>query len=210
MIELCPLCNSESSVFYNENNRIFFSCPCCKLIFLQRSLLLDTCQELERYKLHQNNALDEGYQQFTAPLVTAIETRCTPNDKGLDFGCGRDSALTYILKQKEYNIAQYDPFFANNPKLLERKYHYIACCEVIEHFYTPHREFELFSNILHNGGMLLCMTHIFDSTIDFKNWYYKNDPTHVSIYRKDTCEWISQHFKFANYEISNRLIVFKK
>ena len=53
------------------------------------------------------------------------------------------AALLAMIKDKGFNISSYDPFFANNPELLNCKYDYIACCEVIEHFHNPAREFAL-------------------------------------------------------------------
>ena len=116
--------------------------------------------------------------------------------------------ISKVLKDYDYQIAQYDPFFHNFPDLLKYKYDYIACCEVIEHFYNPHKEFELLKNLLHQDGKLYCMTDIYDNNIDFYKWYYKNDPTHVFIYQKETFQWIKEKFGFSDVQINERLIVF--
>lgn len=210
MTQVCPLCATESSVFFESPNQLFFACPCCNLIFLHRNLLLNSVQEHERYNLHQNNSLDIGYQKFVQPIVTKIETLLLPMHKGLDFGSGKDSAISYMLTKKNYTILQYDPYYAPNSKLLSETYHYIACCEVIEHFYNPFKEFELLYSLLQPRGVLLCMTNLYKPTIDFNNWYYKNDPTHVSIFSEKTCHWIAQTFGFKKVEIENRLIIFSK
>ncbi|MCL4857464.1 MAG: methyltransferase, partial [Flavobacteriales bacterium] len=57
-------------------------------------------------------------------------------------------------------------------------------------------------------GKLICMTDIYNPTIDFASWYYKNDPTHVFIYQKETFEWIKTTFNFSELTIEKRLVVF--
>ena len=131
-----------------------------------------------------------------------------PIHKGLDFGAGTGPVISKILQDNNFEIAQYDPFFHNHPELLKKRYDYIACCEVIEHFYNPRKEFQLLRNLLQPNGKLYCMTDIYDQTIDFEKWYYKNDPTHVFIYHKKTVEWIKDKFGFSDVTINDRLITF--
>ena len=79
---------------------------------------------------------------------------------------------------------------------------------MIEHFYTPIKEFALLKNLLLKGGILYCMTDIYNQDIDFSSWYYKNDPTHVFIYQKNTINWIKNEFDFCDVKIIGRLITF--
>lgn len=210
MNQSCPLCNSVSSVFFESHKQIFLQCSCCSLIFLHRNFLLTSTQEFERYQLHENNALDKGYQQFVKPLANYIFSNFLPSHAGLDFGSGKDSSISYLLKQQSYNIVQYDPFFKPYNQLLTYSYDYIICCEVIEHFYNPVKEFTLLYSLLKNNGTILCMTDLYNPSIDFGTWYYKNDPTHVSIFSKKTCEWIAHTYGFTHFEIQNRVILFSK
>jgi len=210
MNQSCPLCNSESSEFYHSHQQIFFICPCCSLIFLHNNLRLQTNKEFERYNLHQNNPYDTGYQSFVSPITAEIESRYSPLHQGLDFGSGKSSAISHILRSKNFDITEYDPFFANNPLALQRTYDYIACCEVIEHFYHPFKEFSLLYSLLKPSGELICMTDLYSPSINFETWYYKNDPTHVCIYTVETCEWITQEFGFSNCDILQRRIIFTK
>ena len=113
-----------------------------------------------------------------------------------------------MLQDNNYDIATYDPFFHNYPKLLEEKYDYIGCCEVIEHFCNPNKEFHLFKKLLNKNAKLYCMTDIYDDSIDFSRWYYKNDPTHIFFYHKKTFEWIKKEFNFLDVTIKHRLIIF--
>ena len=52
------------------------------------------------------------------------------------------------------------------------------------------------------------MTDLYNENIDFHNWYYKNDPTHVFIYQMNTIHWLQQEFGFADVKIDGRLITF--
>jgi len=60
--------------------------------------------------------------------------------------------------------------------------------------------------MLKSGGRLYLMSDIYDGR-DFGSWYYKNDPTHVFLYTKETFEWIREHFGFKTLEIDKRFIL---
>ena len=89
---------------------------------------------------------------------------------------------------------------------MEQKYDYIACCEVIEHFYNPKKEFELLKKLLKEDGILYLMTGIYNSTIDFSKWWYKNDSTHVFIFQEKTFEYIKNKFDFKDLKIEKNFI----
>ncbi len=166
--------------------------------------------EKKHYSHHNNDVNDKGYQNFVSPITSSILKDYTPKDKGLDFGAGTGSAISKVLTDNQYQISQYDPYFHNHPNLLENQYNYIACCEVVEHFHHPDKEFELLKKLLFPDGKLYIMTHLYDSAIDFENWYYKNDTTHVFMYQKETMQYIKSTFGFTDVLIENRLIVFTK
>ena len=205
--QACPLCNSTSSQF-EENT--FLICNNCKGIFRPQSQLPTEISEKSRYEDHENNATDVHYQKFVEPITNAIFQNFTQNDTGLDFGSGASSPIKQVLTQKDYNIQQYDPFFHNNTNLLKQTYDYIAACEVIEHFHNPAKEFKLLYKLLKPTGTLLCMTHLYNETIDFKNWYYRRDKTHTFIYQTETINYIQKAFNFQSNKINNRLIIFTK
>jgi SAM-dependent methyltransferase len=202
---ICPLCNSNSKAFYKDE---FYECSCCGGIFRPIEKLLDNEKEKERYESHTNDSDDLGYQNFVSPITNCVLKEFSKEDIGLDFGCGKDSPIVKILRNNEYKIFEYDPYFFDDKKVLEQKYDYIACCEVIEHFYTPKKEFELFKKLLKNGGVLYLMTGIYKDNIDFSKWWYKNDLTHVFIYTDKTFEWIKKEFAFENMQIQKNFIKF--
>jgi SAM-dependent methyltransferase len=162
--------------------------------------------ERKRYTEHNNCVDDPRYQKFVSPIVDEIKHDFTPEHMGLDFGAGPGPVITKLLQDADYKIELYDPFFWNRPEVLSVNYDYIACCEVIEHFNNPLKDFWRLQSLLKPGGVLYCMTEIYSDQINFKNWHYKNDPTHVFFYHKNALEWIKHNLHFSSLQISNRLI----
>lgn len=201
----CPLCGEKGTAFYKDK---FFLCPNCSGIFRPTFHYPVPAAEKARYEEHNNDVNDIGYQQFVFPIAAAVFKECSAADRGLDFGAGKAPVLSKLLSDKNYTVRQYDPFFHKYPELLEETYDYIVSCEVIEHFYSPSKEFALLKKLLKPGKTLYCMTHIYSPDIDFHKWYYKNDQTHVFIYQKETLEWIKTNFAFSSLTIENRLIKF--
>ena len=199
----CQLCNAKSTIFYKDE---FYKCSCCKAIFRPKEKLLDNEKEKQRYDSHTNDANDLGYQNFVKPITNSILNEFKSGDIGLDFGCGKDSPIVKILEENSYKIAKYDIFFYDDKKILEQKYDYIACCEVIEHFYNPKKEFELLKSLLKDSGVLYLMTGIYSDEMDFSKWWYKNDLTHVFIYTKETLYWIKKEFGFKDIKIEKNFI----
>jgi SAM-dependent methyltransferase len=207
-INTCPLCSSESTIFFQRKERLYHQCSNCSGIFVDKALLPEPTKEKQRYKEHNNDVENEGYQKFVSPITSAILKSFSENHIGLDFGAGTGPVIAKILNDNNYNIKLYDPFFHNIPELLNEKYNYIACCEVMEHFHNPFKEFKLLKRLLKPNGKLFCLTHIYHVGIPFANWYYKNDPTHVFIYQKETLAWIKKEFGFSKMEIEGNFIWF--
>ncbi|WP_108868604.1 class I SAM-dependent methyltransferase [Aquimarina aquimarini] len=207
----CSLCASETKLFSEVQGRAYFECLQCKGILLHPAHFLTPEEEKQRYQLHQNDVNDLSFQKYALPIVNRIQKDYTQSHKGLDFGSGSGPVISHLLKQKNYTITEYDPFFYNHVNALEKKYDYIVCCEVIEHFYTPYKEFDLLHSLLLPNGTLYCKTKVYDPRTDFDSWWYKNDPTHVFFYTMDTIHWIKKRFNFKSIEIAdNDLIVFTK
>ena len=201
----CPLCNNLSSVFY-QDTQTYYRCSKCCGIFVDNADLPDEISEKQRYELHDDDTQDEGYRKFVFPITSSIVNDFSKDSCGLDFGAGTSAIISVVLEEKGYCISNYDPYFHNHKELLENKYDYISSCEVIEHFYNPYKEFKLLKSMLKPDAKLYLMTDIYDESIDFASWYYKNDPTHVFLYTKATFEWIKDEFDFSDVSIKKRLI----
>lgn len=205
---LCPLCTEVGVLIYKNKNKYFYKCKNCLGVFSDEFSKPNLEEEKLIYTQHKNNVDDINYQKFVSPITLNILKEFSSISRGLDFGAGSGPVITKVLSDKNYTICSYDPIFHQNKELLNKNYDYIASCEVIEHFHYPYKEFKLLKSILNLGGKLYCMTEIYNDSIDFSSWYYKNDPSHVFFYTKSTLEWIKEEFGFVDVKIEGRLIVF--
>lgn len=205
MKQLCRLCGNSANFFYEDKQR-YFHCHECDAIFTAFQDLLDRQSEKERYELHTAE-IDAGYKKFVFPLASRVMNDFSKDAQGLDFGSGRSQIVAKVLQENGYAIKPYDPFFLNDIDLLTKTYNYITSCEVIEHFYNPKKEFELLRTLLKEKGRLYLMTELYDDTINFSTWYYKNDPTHVFFYSIKTIQFIQKKFEFKSVRIDKRVII---
>lgn len=206
----CLLCNSSTKLFHENKGNKYYRCENCFSIMLDPSNYISKEEEKERYKTHNNDVDDTGYQKFVSPIVEGVKHNYNTNHIGLDYGAGTGPVITSLLEKESYQVKLYDPYFHNEPKNLQKKYDYIICSEVIEHFYNPYNEFKALKDMLNIGGSIFCMTSLYDEDIDFKNWYYKNDETHVFFYHKKALEWIKNEFNFSDLAIDEKLIKLTK
>ncbi|HPL96740.1 MAG TPA: class I SAM-dependent methyltransferase [Smithellaceae bacterium] len=175
---------------------------------MDREYFVSPAAEKRRYEEHKNDIHDPRYQEFVGPIVSKIQERFTNKHRGLDYGAGTGPVIAKLLRDKGYSIELYDPFFWNDATVLDATYDFVVCCEVIEHFHSPAKEFKRLRSLLKPGGALYCMTDLYSEDTDFKNWYYKNDPTHVFFYKKNTLEWIKKQLGFVSFEQKDRITLF--
>ena len=204
---ICTLCSSE---LINKKDKFYYQCDTCKALVKDNMHYLSPEEEKARYETHNNDVNDIGYQNFTMPITSFVLENFNADDKGLDFGSGTGPVISTMLKKKDYDIVQYDPFFAPNPELLNQQYDYIFSCEVFEHFYQPKKEIDRLLSLLNDKGYLLIMTMLYNDGIDFRGWNYRNDDTHVFIFRKETIQYISEEWNLEIKVLTDRLIVFRK
>ncbi len=205
----CTLCNSKALLFEEIKQKKYYKCPECLSVLLHPAYYISNEEEKSRYEEHNNDVQDPNYQKFVSPIVTSIKQSFTPEHIGLDFGAGTGPVITKLLRDEGFNIDLYDPYFYNNPEKLTERYDYIACCEVIEHFHNPEKEFRLLRSLLKRGGVLFCMTEVYSEDIDFAKWYYNNDSTHVFFYHAQAFNWIKSNLNYSDAIITKRLVTLK-
>jgi SAM-dependent methyltransferase len=189
----CPLCREDAHFYASApGGKNYLKCPECALIFLHPYHRLSPAAERARYELHQNESSDADYVGFLRRLANPLMERLAPGARGLDFGCGPAPVLAGIFTTAGFPCAAYDPFFAPDATLLEERYDYVACSEVIEHLYDPASTFETLRRLLGPGGKLGVMTRSPPDEHAFADWWYRRDPTHVCFYSKDTLRWIGE------------------
>lgn len=203
----CTLCGS---VLINKKDDYYYDCHLCKAIVKDKKYYLSADKEKARYETHNNDVNDSGYQNFVLPITNYVIEKYLPEHQGLDFGSGTGPVISSILMKKGFDIVQYDPFF--NPKLnfLNNMYDYIIGCEVFEHFYNPKTEIDRLTSLLKVNGRMLIMTMLYNDQINFNTWNYRNDSTHVFIYREETVKYIASIKKLEIDILTDRFIVLRK
>lgn len=183
----CRVCGEEQvRDLVSVGELRYLRCDACEATLLASAHLLEADAELAFYLTHRNDADDAGYRAFLARLVEPLRMQLAPGSIGLDYGCGPDSALAVMLEEFGHRVISYDPFFAPDASVLERRYDFVACTEVIEHFHQPADEFARLDRMLEPGGVLALMTCFQTDDARFPNWHYRRDPTHVVFYREHT------------------------
>ena len=204
---ICTLCGST---LINKKDEFYYDCDICKAIVKDEKYYLIAEEEKAIYETHNNDINDIRYQNFTMPITNYVIEKFSPEHKGLDFGSGTGPVISSMLMEKDYDIVQYDPFFAPNQDIFNYMYDYIVSCEVFEHFYNPKIEIDSLTSLLKVNGILLVMTMLYNDQIDFTKWNYRNDSTHVFIYRKKTIEYIAKERKLEIDILTDRFIVLRK
>jgi hypothetical protein len=210
-IPICSLCGqADCGHFATVRGRVYWRCRRCDLAFLDPSQHPDPAAERAEYRLHQNDPEDPRYQRhlkvLTDPLVAGLE----PGTAGLDFGAGPGPAIKPMLAGQGFPLSNYDPCFWPDEALLQRRYGFIACTEVAEHFFHPGRSFDQLAALLLPGGRLGIMTSMLTDGIDFEHWYYIREISHVAFYSPKTFAWLAARHGWRLRLIPPRVALFDR
>jgi hypothetical protein len=207
----CPLCDSSPVTDYHRDAvRSYLQCNQCQLVFVPRRFHLSQANEKEIYDRHQNSPEDSGYRFFLSRLLTPLLSHVTPNSEGLDFGSGPGPTLSLMLSEEGHNMAIYDPFYAPDTNVLKRTYDFITITEVAEHLSAPRLELDQLWGLLRPGGWLGIMTKLVIDEPAFAGWHYKNDPTHISFFSRETFKHLAQHWSTEVEFIGDDVILLQK
>ncbi|MBM7071716.1 class I SAM-dependent methyltransferase [Shewanella sp. 202IG2-18] len=204
--QCCVLCKQPSLTFYHQDKqREYWQCQHCLLVQVPKSFHLTVEQEKAEYDKHDNQDDDAGYRRFLSRCLDPVLEMVSPQQQGLDFGCGEGRVLSKMAQEAGFAMSNYDLFYANDNSVLEQQYDFITATEVIEHIYDAQGTFELFDDRLKTGGMLALMTKRIKDVDAFSRWHYKNDPTHICFYSEYTFEWLANsynwHFEFVANDV---------
>lgn len=207
----CPLCESApANEFCRDLRRRYFQCAECALIFADPAARLKPDEEKAVYDQHQNSPGDPRYRHFLNRIAEPLVERLgKPGLQGLDFGSGPGPTLSAMLAEQGYDMSVYDPFYAPDASVLNRRYDFVTCTEAIEHFHTPGKEWRLLLDLVKPGGWLGIMTRLVPESGDFSNWHYKIDPTHVSFFSRGTFRHLARRDRLACEFIGEDVILLK-
>jgi len=193
---ICPLCEEgAATAFHQDKHRDYYLCSNCRLVFVPPGQWLTAVAEKAEYDLHENSPHDAGYRRFLGRLFNPLVDYLEAGSAGLDFGCGPGPTLSLMFKEAGFPMEIYDPFYADQPHLLEQQYDFITATEVVEHLHDPKRELERLWCCLKPKGKLGIMTKLVIDREAFAHWHYKNDLTHVCFFSLSTFEWLAAQWQ---------------
>ena len=207
----CPLCSSqEISDFHKDRSREYLRCETCRLIFVPREYHVSPADEKAEYDLHENSPDDPGYRKFLGRLFEPINDRLAAGSSGLDFGSGPGPTLSVMFEEVGHNVSIYDPFYSPDEPPLSRQYDFVTASEVVEHFRNPAETLQRLWSCVKPGGLLGIMTKLALDKASFANWHYKNDPTHVSFFSRETFNWLAELWRARLTVVGSDVILFAK
>lgn len=191
----CKICKRETERIEKHLrkralSRFYRRCPYCEFIFLEKQFLISPEDEFQIYELHENNIDDPRYVEFFMKFIDAaiVDYMDIEDANCLDFGSGPEPVLAALLSRKfNWSVDLYDKFYASNKVFEGKRYDLITSTEVVEHLNDPVHYFQLFKDLLVPDGIISIMT-LFHPANDekFINWFYINDPSHISFYSPKT------------------------
>jgi len=171
---------------------------------------LDVATEKLRYDQHENDPKDLRYRNFLNRLAQPLLQKLTPGMHGLDYGCGPGPTLSVMLEEAGMVMALYDPYYANDSSALLKQYDFVTCTEVVEHFHYPAEDWQQLVTLLRPGGWLGVMTTLVDPKVDFLEWYYQGELTHVSFYSFATFSWLGSHFQLSVEQRDTNVVLLQR
>ncbi|WKZ37134.1 MAG: class I SAM-dependent methyltransferase [Anaerolineales bacterium] len=207
----CPLCLASASItdVRGMDARRYHLCGNCLLIFADPSHHLSPAEEKARYETHNNSIEDGGYVQFLNRVIQPMLPYLHKDMRGLDYGSGPGPALSRLVRRQGIDCEDYDPFFGDHP--LHPPYDFVFSTECFEHFKNPQAEIQRVCDLLKPVGLLGIMTERWATLESFADWYYTQDPTHVSFYHANTFDFLCRRFGLTVlWQDGSRVVIFQR
>lgn len=207
----CPLCASKECIFYHrDNKRDYWQCPNCALVHVPAEFSLSPTLEKAQYDHHQNDPEDIYYRKFLSRTTAPLFERMNSNSVGLDFGCGPGPTICHMAAEVDIRVDNYDLYYHPDKTTLKQTYDFVCLTEVIEHIAQPMALLQQLNQLLKPGATLALMTKRTTDLACFKNWHYKNDPTHISFFHLDSFQWLGQKMNWKLEVIDQDVVFFTK
>lgn len=214
----CPICGGKTNHLQfrkfapfaktrveKENFTVeYVKCDNCSLIFC-KDMLEWTPEKFSEY------CYNDSYVQYDSDLgnpngrrqnlsMDFIRNNIKDCVTTLDYGGGR-GYLSDMMNRNGYKSVCYDPFTNNDKSLLEKKYDFVSCIEVLEHSYDV---LNLTNTITELADKYVYLsTGLYDNVKDFNRWYYFNPRVgHILLFKKETVERLFDMFGFTIHKMS--------
>ena len=211
----CRICETESPDFYSDIRR-FYKCPACGLIFTEKTA--DNAAAEKHYKSQWNNADADFWKRQVDGLLGVIHRYQMPVGRLLDFGSGA-GGITKEFQARGIDATPLEPMINGYLKDLNYpdKFDVVVGVEVIEHLPDMREELKEIERVLSTDGIMLFTTVLTDSFIDsvneveqFKGWWYKDDPTHVSFFSRKSVFRLAELMHHAADIYGTQLFVLRR
>ena len=201
---MCPLCDTPGTLFaidlptkrLRAPRRAYCECHGCGAVFVPPSYRLPVETEYLRYRRHDNHTSNEAYVAYQLGITRefVLPNLPPPPAEVLELGGGPAPLVAQELQAIGYRVAGFDPAFAPNAAVLERRYDAIVAIEVIEHLREPRSFFEQIGRCRRTGGIVMLQTHLWRGAdaAAFVRWHYRSDPTHIVFYRLRTMQRVAE------------------
>lgn len=207
----CRLCqHTPLQPFAADRRRNYWFCSQCQLVQVSAADFLSSEDEKALYDTHVNDVDDPRYRQFLSRTATPLLERLKVPSRGLDFGCGPGPLLAKMMTEAGHSMALYDAFYHPDPKALTQTYDFITATEVAEHLHAVDAWLNRLWAMLVPGGWLAVQTRQYVPALEFPNWYYKNDLTHVSFFSRATFAWLAEQWSARLEIISDEVVLLQK
>jgi len=209
----CHICTKTAASFtYKKTAITYYHCKSCEYIFKSPVCYQDFETQKKRYNLHENNEEDAGYIAYFQRFLDFVLPVVEEVNNALDFGCGRTSLLSTLLKKEGIVCDYYDPIYHPDTLVVGKKYDLIVSTEVFEHLHQPSVVFESLVEKLKFGGYLAIQTEFHSNEEEsFKKWWYPQDPTHIVFFRAQTFNVLCGLYKCKLVvENGNNMVIIQK
>lgn len=162
-----------------------------------------------RYDLHRNSPKDPHYvqylHQFIEPLVTFLKERDLR--RGIDWGSGPGPTLSGELRKLGFEMQNFDPLYS--PEKPQTPVDFVTATEVIEHFQEPKKSLQELLALISSGGLFGGMTGFHSAEVDFSQWWYARDPTHVIFFSEKTFRWLAKEYQLKVLWLASPIFIFR-
>jgi hypothetical protein len=196
--------------YFEDKRRAYLQCQQCELVFVKPEQRLEAKEEKAHYDLHENDPSDAGYRRFLSRIADPLTDKISSNSHGLDFGCGPGPTLSIMLEEAGHTMELYDIYYHPEPSVLEKTYDFMTATEVIEHLYHPDKVWQQWLNLVKPKGWIGLMTKLVIDVDAFAGWHYKNDPTHVVFFSRQTFQFLAERDKLELEFFGNDVILLRK
>jgi hypothetical protein len=196
--------------YFEDKRRAYLQCQQCELVFVKPEQRLEAKEEKAHYDLHENDPSDAGYRRFLSRIADPLTDKISSNSHGLDFGCGPGPTLSIMLEEAGHTMELYDIYYHPEASVLEKTYDFMTATEVIEHLYHPDKVWQQWLNLVKPKGWIGLMTKLVIDVDAFAGWHYKNDPTHVVFFSRQTFQFLAERDKLELEFFGNDVILLRK